>query len=131
MAESSLHKHLIIFMVIHDNQLVGVASFNCWVWPLPDLYFQKLEPMHEYHIQLRLPAPIMLPVNQLCSWLPIMLLAINYAQNYASIIGKGLHLSHLTTAAAIAFSHLTTVAAIAFSHKSFIAQKFVKKIIIL
>ena len=30
----------------------------------------------------------MLPVNQLCSWLPIMLLAINYAQNYASIIGK-------------------------------------------
>ena len=32
----------------------------------------------------------MLPVNQLCSWLPIMLLAINYAQNYASIIGKGL-----------------------------------------
>ena len=38
--------------------------------------------------------------------------------------------SHLTTAAAIAFSHLTTVAAIAFSHKSFIALKFVKKIII-
>ena len=34
--------------------------------------------------------PIMLPVNQLCSWLSIMLLAINYAQNYASIIGKGL-----------------------------------------
>ena len=32
----------------------------------------------------------MLPVNQLCSWLPIMLLATNYAQNYASIIGKGL-----------------------------------------
>ena len=37
--------------------------------------------------------PIMLPVNQLCSWLPIMLLAINYAQNYASIIGKGLFTS--------------------------------------
>ena len=36
----------------------------------------------------------MLPVNQLCSWLPIMLLAINYAQNYASIIGKGLLCTH-------------------------------------
>ena len=32
-------------MVIHDNYLVGVASFNWWVWPVPDLYFQKLEPM--------------------------------------------------------------------------------------
>ena len=41
-----------------------------------------------YNISSQL--PIMLPVNQLCSWLPIMLLAINYAQNYASIIGKGL-----------------------------------------
>ena len=42
----------------------------------------------QYYISSQL--PIMLPVNQLCSWLPIMLLAINYAQNYASIIGKAL-----------------------------------------
>ena len=49
----------------------------------------------QYYISSQL--PIMLPVNQLCSWLPIMLLAINYAQNYASIIGKGLIHSHKTT----------------------------------
>ena len=24
---------------------MGVASFNLWVWLVPDLYFQKLEPM--------------------------------------------------------------------------------------
>ena len=24
---------------------MGVTSFNWWVWPVPDLYFQKLEPM--------------------------------------------------------------------------------------
>ena len=27
---------------------MGVVSFNWWVWPVPGLYFQKLEPMAKH-----------------------------------------------------------------------------------
>ena len=68
---------------IHQNNVskFHYASITILHIKLPDTQ------VSQYYISSQL--PIMLPVNQLCSWLPIMLLAI-YAQNYASIIGKGL-----------------------------------------